>query len=126
MKPLLLFIPILLLFLFSCSSDNYTSGIKGKIEFAEVDCSIDQSFWQYENYNGMVYAIPKDSVSSGSGNYMQYADSSRASNGEFTIGLTPGYYYIFIEEYQAFNLNTEVVVYLNQVTEKEFRFYKCL
>ena len=112
--------------LFACSSDNIQSGVKGHIEFSEADCALDQSFWQYNAYNGIVYAIHKDSVNSAAGNYRSLADSVQAINGNFTIGLNPGYYYIFIEEYQAFNNNTEIMVQLNQVTTKEFRWHKCM
>ncbi len=117
---------ISLAILFSCSSDNIQSGVKGHIEFAEADCALDQSFWQYNAYNGMVYAIHKDSVSYAVGNYTALADSAQVINGNFTIGLNPGYYYIFIKAYQVFNTNTEVVVQLNQITNKEFRWYKCM
>jgi len=112
--------------LFACSSDNIQSGIKGYIEFSEADCALDQSFWQYNAYNGIVYAIHKDSVNSAAGNFTSLADSAQAINGNFTIGLSPGYYYIFIEAYQAFNTNTEIMVQLNQVTNKEFRWHKCM
>ncbi|MEA1873071.1 MAG: hypothetical protein U9N51_01410 [Bacteroidota bacterium] len=125
-KYFLISLFISLAILFSCSSDNIQSGIKGHIEFAEADCNMDQSFWLYNAYNGMVYAIHKDSVNSTTGNYTTFADSVQATNGDFTIGLDPGYYYVFIEAYQAFNTNTEVMVQLNQVTNKEFRWYKCI
>jgi uncharacterized membrane protein len=125
-KYFLITLFISLAILFACSSDNIQSGVKGHIEFAEADCSMDQSFWLYNDYNGMVYAIHKDSVNFSAGNYTEYADSAQAINGNFTIGLNPGYYYIFIEEYQVFNTNTEVMVQLNQVTNKEFRWHKCM
>lgn len=121
---ILLFISLAMLF--ACSSDNIQSGVKGYIEFAEADCNMDQSFWIYNAYNGMVYAIHKDSVNSIAGNYKAHADSAQVINGDFTIGLNPGYYYLFIDEYQVFNTNTEVMVQLNQVTDKEFRWYKCM
>lgn len=116
---------IMLISFFSCTSDNFTSGVKGHIEFTAVDCTLNQTFWEYDNYNGMVYVVPKDSVNGTFGNYIPM-DSVQAINGDFSIGLNPGYYYIFIEEYQTFNINNEIVVNLNQVTQKDFRFHKCI
>jgi hypothetical protein len=110
----------------SCSNDNIQSGVKGHIEFGEVNCNLDQSFWEYQNYTGTVYAINKDSIQFISGNYQSHSDSTQAFDGDFTIGLEPGHYYIYIAEYQIFGYNTEIIVQLNQVTEKDFRWHKCI
>ncbi|MGC9331493.1 MAG: hypothetical protein ACP5DZ_06410 [Bacteroidales bacterium] len=128
MKTTLASILILCLFLCispSCSDDNIDSGIKGYIEFGEVNCNIPREFWTFQPYNGTVFAIPYDSVS-GYGTYSYIADSTEATNGEFTIGLKPGHYYIIIEDYQYFNDNNHIIVHLNQVSEPDFQFHKCL
>lgn len=121
---ILLFISLAILV--SCTSDNINSGIKGYIEYAEADCAIDQSFWTYNPYNGMIYAIPKDSILFANGNYKALSDSTQAINGNFQLGLEPGYYYIFLDEHRSFNSTTEFKVQLNQVTEKEFRLHSCI
>ncbi|MFP4664202.1 MAG: hypothetical protein ACLFM1_07210 [Bacteroidales bacterium] len=115
----------LLIFGASCSDDNIDSGIKGYVEYGEVDCSLDQVFWNYEPYNGMVYVINTDSVSSNTGNYKAASDSAMAEEGEFIIGVKPGHYHVFIEEYQVLNSSNEVTVYLNQTANPDFSFYTC-
>ncbi|SRR6056297_2630876 len=124
-KFILPFLLPALTYLTACTDDNIDSGIKGYIEYGEVDCSLDQSFWTYHPYNGTVYVIPKDSVSGFTGNYIQAADSAYATDGEFILGLEPGHYYVFIEEYQVFNSRNEVTVYLNQTAKPDYSFYSC-
>ncbi|MEA3449072.1 MAG: hypothetical protein U9Q98_11605 [Bacteroidota bacterium] len=116
---------LLLCFSLSCTDDNIDSGIKGYIEFGEVNCHIAREFWTFQPYNGMVYAVPYDSVS-GYGSYTSISDSVQANDGEFTLGLSPGHYYIFIEPYQIFNEQNHIVVYLNQISEPDLQFYKCI
>ncbi|MGM0648885.1 MAG: hypothetical protein ACQES1_00090 [Bacteroidota bacterium] len=121
----IVFLTMLMFHVHSCTDDNIDSGVKGYIEFAEVDCDTPSEFWNYQPYNGKVYAVPYDSVS-GYGNYTNISDSTEAEDGEFTIGLSPGHYYIYIEEHQQFNDDNHIVVYLNQVTEPDLRFHKCI
>jgi hypothetical protein len=114
-----------LCFSLSCTDDNIDSGIKGYIEYGEVNCDLPREFWTFHPYNGTVYAVPYDSVS-GYGNYTAISDSTQATNGEFTIGLSPGHYYIITEDYQYFTNDNHVVVHLNQVSDPDFQFHKCL
>ena len=124
-KFILFLILMILITNIGCKDDNIDSGIKGYVEYGEVDCSLDQSFWTYHPYNGTVYVISADSVGAATGNYIEAADSTQATDGEFVIGLTPGHYHVFIEEYQVFNSRNEVTVYLNQTAKPDYSFYSC-
>jgi hypothetical protein len=124
-KFILLLILMILITNIGCKDDNIDSGIQGYIEYGEVDCSLDRSFWTYYPYNGTIYVISEDSVSGSTGNYIEVSDSTQATDGEFVIGLDPGHYYVFIEEYQVFNSNNEITVYLNQTAKPDFYFYSC-
>lgn len=120
-----IFLIIILTVLFSCTEDNIDSGLSGYIEFAEVDCDLDESFWNLKPYNGKVYILHEDSLGSSSHNYLKKSDSTQAEEGEFSIGLDPGNYYIFIKEYQIFSDNNKVTVNLNQVSKPDFYFHTC-
>lgn len=126
LRTLFLIINISLLTFYSCTSDNVISGLTGSIDYGLVNCSLDQSFWEYTPYNGTLYLINKDSINTATYDYKLLSDSTQVTDGNFTIALEPGHYYVFITEYRAFNYNTEVTIYLNQLTEKHFTFHSCI
>jgi hypothetical protein len=109
-----------------CTSDNVNSGLTGSINYGLVNCSLDQSFWEYTPYNGTLYLINKDSINTSIYDYKTLSDSTQVTDGSFTIALEPGHYYVFITEYQSFNYNTEITIYLNQLAEKHFNFHSCI
>lgn len=112
----------------ACKSDNVNSGARGVVHYVEVNCNLDESFWEYNNYNGTLYFIVKDSAN----NYISvedkiaHSDSVTAIDGEYTLSLQPAVYYSFIREAPYTSESNSIQVNLNQVTEKDFWFRKCV
>ena len=113
----------------SCKNDNISAGIKGNLNYGEGNCSLDQSFWYYNPYNGYVYFIDetvKDTITISSNTINLYADSCICTNGSFVTSLSPGNYYLFIKEYPTFGINQKFTVFYNQITENDFYIYRCI
>ncbi|HPG72970.1 MAG TPA: hypothetical protein PLM49_01670 [Bacteroidales bacterium] len=130
MKTIVAVIYSLFLLLCSCTSDNISGGAKGVIKFGEGDCTLDQSFWYYNNYNGYAYCINKnvsDTLTNAFGeNLFSNCDSVWCSNGKYVFALDPGLYYIFIRENPIRGLDNLITVHYQSLTETELFFYRCL
>lgn len=121
-----------MLFLFSCRDDTVEAGAKGKIEIGDGSCAqpIDYSSRVYFAYTGKAYFVQKtalDSLGAGSLPALKHSsDSTDVSNGKYTVGISPGNYYLLLEDpgYGSVGENL-ITIYYERVTEQDFKFWKC-
>ncbi len=115
----------------SCKDDNIDAGAKGRVEIGEGSCAqpVDYSSRYYYDYTGIIYFVDKTLLDSlGNGSYddlLRNSDSTNVENGQFTASLQPGTFYVVMKDRYYTSTENIIIIYFEQVTEQDFKFWKC-
>ncbi|PLX09511.1 MAG: hypothetical protein C0596_02980 [Marinilabiliales bacterium] len=120
---------ILMAILSACTTNSLKSGIQGNLQYGEGSCLFDPSFRTYYPYSGYIYfinSVTADTSSSSIYDLLDNADSVMCNNGNFSLKLDVGTYYLCIREYPYLRDDNYFTVQPNQTTEQDFYIFKCI
>ena len=122
---------ILTAMLFSCSKDDFSTGIHSSVLFGMVSCMpvIDESAREYEKYDGRIYLINKESADSmGQPGFVLLKQGSTSlviRNGKLSAELPAGTFVVMTEEYFVNEPANTITISDAQITDQDIKIWVC-
>jgi len=122
---------ILSFLLFSCSKDDFSTGIHSTVFFGMGDCMpvIDEHDRDYEKFDGRVYLVNKAAADSmGKPGFVLLKLSSTSveiRNGKLVTELPAGTFVVMTEEYFVNEPSNTVTITEGKITGQDIKIWIC-
>lgn len=116
---------------FSCSKNNFNTGIKGTVEYGQGDCmpQIDYESREYNNYKGDLYFIQKKELDKSDKEELEQVKKNsivvKIRRGKLSTELPVGTYVVMPEDVYQYSDDNTITIKTGEVLTKDFKFWKC-